>query len=123
MGVFCVKCEIFGCKVDVYNRLSIGPGTSTALCEEHFLEFKKELMPEDPKQGEKKMVKNNIEKKGVLEVQLTGFDIPRARDLADLLQEWATWVKTYGALLEDVGGLDDLHQRTSTAVQKWGRDG
>jgi len=61
--------------------------------------------------------------KEVLVVQLENVDIPRAGFLADLLQEWVTWTKTYGALLEDVGGLDDLHQRTSEAVQKWGRDG
>ena len=68
------------------------------------------------------MVQNHSEK-GVLEVRLNGVDIPRPRVLADLLQEWVTWTKTYGALLEDVGGLDDLHQRTSEAIQKWGRDG
>jgi len=118
-----VTCEIFGCRMTSYRRLSVGPGTSTALCKAHYIEHQKELMPEDPKQGGEDMVQNNIEQKGVLVVNLTDVDIPRAGILADLLQEWATWVKTYGALLEDVGGLNDLHQRTSEAAKKWGRDG
>jgi len=117
-----VKCEIFGCEIATYRRLSIGPGTSTALCETHYIEFKKELMGED-------VVQNNIEKKGILEIKLDNVDIPNAIVLVDLLQEWATWIKTYGALLpswmykEDVGGLNELQQRTSEATQKWGRDG
>jgi hypothetical protein len=118
-----MTCEIFGCQEKVYNRLSIGPGTSTALCEKHFTEFKKELMPEYPKQGGEDMVKLNTEKSGVLEVKLTGVDIPKAGILADLLQEWVTWVNTYNSLLKDVGGLNDLRERTTEAVQKWGRDG
>jgi len=60
---------------------------------------------------------------GVLEVRLTDVDIPKAGVLADLLQEWATWTKIYGTLLEDVGGLNDLRHRTSEAVKKWGRNG
>jgi hypothetical protein len=117
-----VKCEVFECQSNTYRRLSIGPGTSTALCETHFTQFKKDLIPQPTQEGED-MVQNNIEKKGVLEIRLTGVDIPKAGVLADLLQEWVTWTKTYGALLEDVGGINDLHQRTSEAVRKWGRDG
>jgi len=111
-----VKCEIFGCEIATYRRLSIGPGTSTALCETHYIEFKKELMGED-------VVQNNIEKKGILEIKLDNVDIPNAIVLVDLLQEWATWIKTYGSLLHDVGGLNELQKRTSEAAQKWGRDG
>ena len=118
-----MNCEIFGCLVTVFKRLSIAPGTSTALCEEHYTEFKKELIPEEPKQGGD-MVQDNIEKDGVLEIKLTSVPyIPTAGFLADLLQEWVVWTRTYGALLEDVGGLHDLQQRTKAAVQKWGRDG
>jgi len=118
-----VKCEIFGCQVNVYQRLSIGPGTSTALCEEHFIEFKKELMPEDLEQRGEDMVQNNGVNKGVLEIKLSNVDIPNAVVLVDLLQEWVTWTKTYYAFLEGAGGLDELLQRTTGAVRKWGRDG
>jgi len=59
----------------------------------------------------------------VIEVRLTNVDIPKAGALADLLQEWVDWTKTYYAFLEDVGGLESLHQRTMEAVRKWGRDG
>jgi len=118
-----VKCEVFGCQVNVYRRINIGPGTSTAVCETHFIEFTKELKPEYPNQGGGDAMPQNTEKKGVLEIRLEGVDIPKAGVLADLLQEWVTWVKTYDALLEDVGGLNDLRQRTTEAVQKWGRDG
>ena len=66
------------------------------------------------------MVRN---KKEVMEIQLENVDIPRARDLADLLQEWIVWVKTYGDLI----GMDDkiisLYQRSREAALKWGRDG
>ena len=118
-----MKCEVFGCQVNVYRRINIGPGTSTALCEEHFIEFKKELMPEDLEQRGEDMVQNNGVNKGVLEIKLSNVDIPNAVVLVDLLQEWVTWTKTYYAFLEGAGGLDELLQRTTGAVRKWGRDG
>tara|TARA_B000000460_G_scaffold115269_1_gene80883 strand:- start:549 stop:917 length:369 start_codon:yes stop_codon:yes gene_type:complete len=119
MGGIYVKCEIFGCSVTVYRRLSIGPGTSTALCEKHYTEFKRELMPEEPKQGGEDMVKNNNE---VLNVELRGVnDIPRARDLADILKEWHTWYHTYASLVENIGQTEDLYERTTEALKKWGR--
>jgi len=126
-----MKCEIFGCQIYVYRRLAIGPGTSTALCEDHYTEFKKELIPENPKQGGEDMVQDNTEKadfpkergSAVLEVRLTGVDIPRAGVLADLLQEWVTWVKTHGALIGTDDQIVSLYQRTRDSVKKWGRDG
>ena len=126
-----MKCEIFGCSVAVYRRLTIGPGTSTALCEDHYTEFKKELIPENPEQGGEDMVKDNTEKadfpkesgSAVLEVRLTGVDIPRAGVLADLLQEWVNWVKTYGSQIGSDDHIVDLYQRTREATKKWGRDG
>ena len=69
------------------------------------------------------MVQQNSEKDGVIEVRLNGVSIPRAGELANLLQEWVSWTKKYGALLENVGGLNDLHERSIDAVRKWGRDG
>lgn len=69
------------------------------------------------------MVNNNVEKNGVIELRLEGVDIPPAGVLADLLQEWVSWTRTYGSLLEDVGGLDNLHQKTIEVIKKWGRDG
>ena len=118
-----MKCELFGCPNITYRSLSIGPGTSSTLCKEHFTEFKRELMPEYPKQGEGEgMVQQNTEK-NVVEINLGDVDIPRAGFLADLLQEWVTWTRAYSSMLEDVGGLNDLHQRTIGAVKKGGRDG
>lgn len=117
-----MTCEIFGCQVVVHNRLSVGPGTSTALCKDHFLEFKRELLPEHPKQGGEDMVKDNIEK-AVLEVRLGKVDIPRAGVLADLLQEWVNWVKVYGSLIGSDDKIVDLYQRSREATKKWGRDG
>ena len=117
-----MKCEIFGCQIYVYRRLAIGPGTSTALCEDHYTEFQKELILENPEQGGEDMVKDNTEK-AVLEVRLTGVDIPRAGVLADLLQEWVTWVKTHGDLIGTDDQITSLYQRTRDSVKKWGRDG
>ena len=117
-----MKCEIFDCQINVYRRLTIGPGTSTALCEKHYIESQRELLPEDPKQGGKDMVKENTEK-AVLEVRLGNVDIPRAGVLADMLQEWVDWVRVYGSLIGVGSELEDLYDRTKEAVKKWGRDG
>jgi hypothetical protein len=65
----------------------------------------------------------NIMGKEVLVVHLDKVDIPKAGELADLLQEWVTWVKVYGALLGTDDTIVDLYQRTRGAVKKWGRDG
>lgn len=45
-------CEMFGCEQEIYNRISIGPGTNIAVCKEHYIEFRKALAPEDPNQYE-----------------------------------------------------------------------
>jgi len=37
---------MFGCSQKVHNRISIGPGTNIAVCEGHYIDFKKELSPE-----------------------------------------------------------------------------
>lgn len=50
------SCEMFGCNQEVYNRLSIGPGTSIAVCKEHYIEFMKALLPEYPNQYEEDIV-------------------------------------------------------------------
>lgn len=70
------------------------------------------------------MVKRINTEKPVLEIMLTGFgDIPKAGELADLLQEWVTWVKTYGSLISTDDETVSLYSRSSEAVKKWGRDG
>ena len=72
----------------------------------------------------KSMVKRINPEKPVLEIMLTGFgDIPKAGTLADLLQEWVTWVKTYGSLINTNEDTVSLYHRSSEAVKKWGRDG
>ena len=43
---------MFGCEQEIYNRISIGPGTNIAVCKEHYIEFRKALAPEDPNQYE-----------------------------------------------------------------------
>ena len=128
-----MKCEVFKCQNKVYRRLSVGPGTSTALCETHFVEFEKELISEDPKAGGKDMEELNasyrgvprsgVQKNGVLVVQLENVDIPRAGVLADLLQEWVDWVKQYYPVIDSDYKIMDLHKRTREAVKKWSRDG
>jgi len=46
------ECEVFGCSQEIYNRISIGPGTNIAVCQEHYTEFQKALLPEYPNQHE-----------------------------------------------------------------------
>ena len=113
-----MKCEVLECQNTVYQRLSIGPGTSIALCEEHFITFKKELMVE-PEEGGDIVSK---EKKGVLDIKLEDFDIPKPRVLPDLLQEWVVCVKPYGSLIGADDEIVSLYQRSREAVKKWGRD-
>ena len=70
------------------------------------------------------MVKKIDTKKPVLEIKLDGFgDIPKAGALADLLQEWVTWVKTYGSFIITDEDTVSLYQRSREAVKKWGRHG
>ena len=66
---------------------------------------------------------DNIMGKEVLVVHLDKVDIPKAGELADLLQEWVTWVKTYGSQIGSDDHIVDLYQRTRKATKKWGRDG
>ena len=68
------------------------------------------------------MMQDNTEK-AILEVRLGEVDIPRAGVLADLLQEWVTWVKTYGSLIGTDDQIVSLYQRSRDSVKKWGRDG
>lgn len=70
------------------------------------------------------MVKRINPEKPVLEIKLDGFgDIPKAGALADLLQEWVVWVKTYGSLIGTDDEIVSLYQRSREAVKKWGRHG
>ena len=70
------------------------------------------------------MVKRIDTEKPVLEIKLDGLgDIPKAVALADLLQEWVTWVKTYGSFISTDEDTVSLYQRSREAVKKWGRHG
>jgi len=66
---------------------------------------------------------DNIIGKEVLIVHLDKVDIPKAGELADLLQEWVNWVKTYGSQIGSDDQITSLYQRSRDSVKKWGRDG
>lgn len=112
-----MNCDMIGCKREVYNSLSLGPGTYIAACKAHYKELAEEHNIRI--EGDVDMVKNNKE---VLEIKLSGVEsIPRARDLADILKEWHTWYNTYASLIQNVGNTEDLYERTTEALKKWGR--
>ena len=68
------------------------------------------------------MVRTNWGGNGeLLEVNLGKVDIPRARDLADLLEEWYSWYNKYGSLIGEHHTLIDIYLRSEEALKKWGR--
>lgn len=44
------NCDMFGCSQEIYNRITIGPGTNIGVCKDHYIELMKTLLPEDPAQ-------------------------------------------------------------------------
>tara|TARA_R110000824_G_scaffold312222_1_gene499312 strand:+ start:5007 stop:5228 length:222 start_codon:yes stop_codon:yes gene_type:complete len=58
--------------------------------------------------------------KPVLELSVLK-ELPRTRDLVDMLNEWYTWYHTYGSLTQNVGQIEEVATRTEDVLKMWGR--